>query len=610
MKEKRFIEQNKEKWSEFDELLQSKSKDPQKLSNLFVQITEDLSVAKTYFPNRMVKAYLNNSSQKLFLSLYKNKQRPFKKLQFFFFEEMPFIIYKARKELLISFFVFALATIIGIISCLNDPNYAEIVTSKMYVEMTEKNIESGDPMAVYKKDDAFNMFLRIAWNNLRVAFYCFALGITACVGTIFFLLINGTMLGGFQFFFYKKGVFLESLLTIWQHGTIEILAIIIAGGAGIVMGAGVIFPGTYPRTQALQISAKKGLKIMLALVPLIILAAFIEAYITRLTHFPIIFRLFVIFSSLAIMLGYFVYLPYLKYKNGFHASLQYEKPPTQKPIKILLEKVKSSGDLFSEAFIIYTKKLSGILPVALILGLAYGLLHVFYYQEKVYVIDFSDFGAMYMEYLRYSFFSFLDFFNYNGKMAFLPLNIISFTFIMIYSIKFIFEEKNQEISFGFKTIFALLILSVVLNISLATGIEIGFFFFLIFIPFIGVWMSNFVHENTNVLNAGIATMKKFLTEFATYILLWLMLNLVLIVFMLLSNSTIAGFILDFVSTNFVMESDAIAKFYAFSSAFVAVFSFVMFMPVHFIAYQLFYFSQKEKLEANYLKSRIEKFETL
>lgn len=59
-----------------------------------------------------------------------------------------------------------------------------------------------------------------------------------------------------------------------------------------------------------------------------------------------------------------------------------------------------------------------------------------------------------------------------------------------------------------------------------------------------------------------------------------------------------------------MEGDSIAKFYAFSAAFVAIFTFVMIVPVQFIAYQLFYFSQKEKLEANYLKSRIEKFETL
>ncbi|NCP46747.1 MAG: stage II sporulation protein M, partial [Flavobacteriales bacterium] len=46
---------------------------------------------------------------------------------------------------------------------------------------------------------------------------------------------NGVTLGSFQYIFLAKGLFLESYLTIWIHGTLEIPAIIIAGGAGIVL---------------------------------------------------------------------------------------------------------------------------------------------------------------------------------------------------------------------------------------------------------------------------------------------------------------------------------------------------------------------------------------
>ena len=72
MRERKFIEQNKQKWREFERTLESNRKDPDKLSNLFVQITDDLSYSRTFYPNRSVRVYLNNLAQKVFYSIYKN----------------------------------------------------------------------------------------------------------------------------------------------------------------------------------------------------------------------------------------------------------------------------------------------------------------------------------------------------------------------------------------------------------------------------------------------------------------------------------------------------------------------------------------------------------
>ena len=54
MKETTFIDKNKEKWHEFEKLSRAKSTDPDKLSELFVELTEDLSYAKTFYPKRTV----------------------------------------------------------------------------------------------------------------------------------------------------------------------------------------------------------------------------------------------------------------------------------------------------------------------------------------------------------------------------------------------------------------------------------------------------------------------------------------------------------------------------------------------------------------------------
>ena len=69
MRETGFIKQNKEKWKEFEKTLNYKDKDPDKLNNLFIQITDDLSYSRTFYPNRSVRVYLNNLAQQIFHSI-------------------------------------------------------------------------------------------------------------------------------------------------------------------------------------------------------------------------------------------------------------------------------------------------------------------------------------------------------------------------------------------------------------------------------------------------------------------------------------------------------------------------------------------------------------
>ena len=69
MRETKFIEQNKEKWSKFEKILDDNKKDPGELSEVFIDITDDLSYARTHYPNRSVTVYLNSLAQKIFQKL-------------------------------------------------------------------------------------------------------------------------------------------------------------------------------------------------------------------------------------------------------------------------------------------------------------------------------------------------------------------------------------------------------------------------------------------------------------------------------------------------------------------------------------------------------------
>jgi uncharacterized membrane protein SpoIIM required for sporulation len=361
MRETKFIEQNQEKWAEFEQMLQENQHKPEKLNDLFIQITDDLSYARTFYPNRSVRIYLNGLAQKVFYNIYKGT--PFSKgrLRRFWAHELPRIFWEERSALLLSFSILTIAFLIGLVSSIINPEFARVVLGEHYVEMTIRNIEHGDPMAVYKESQPFAMTLGIGLNNLAVAVQTAVSGVLASLGTIFILLSNGVMVGAFQYFFVEKGVFWQSFLTIWIHGTLEISTIIVAGAAGLTAGSGLIFPGTYRRIQAFQISMRRGLKIFFGIVPLIILAAIFESYFTRYTDTPAFIRGMFIAASLGFVAWYFVWLPWHKHRIGSFAQEEsFRDLPPDVDQRINFQVTKNAGEILSDSFAIALRNLNPI----------------------------------------------------------------------------------------------------------------------------------------------------------------------------------------------------------------------------------------------------------
>src|SRR5690606_1431316 len=112
-----------------------------------------------------------------------------------------------------------------------------------------------------------------------------------------------------QTMFFLKDLGWQSVLVIWIHGTLEISAIIIAGGAGLILGKSVLFPGTYKRKDSIKAGVKDGMKLMIGLIPIFIVAGFLEGFITRLTNMPVAVSLCILLASFSFIIWYFVYYP-------------------------------------------------------------------------------------------------------------------------------------------------------------------------------------------------------------------------------------------------------------------------------------------------------------
>lgn len=316
MREASFVRQNKEKWIGFENALENNVEiNPDDLASYYIQLTNDLSYAQTYFPESKTLLYLNSLASQAHQKIYITKKESKNKIISFWRDEFPLFFYKYHKTLLYAFLIFMSAVLIGAVSTLNDDSFVRLILGDSYVNMTIENIEKGEPMAVYKGGSNIGSFLGITINNIRVAIIAFALGVFFSVGTVYVLFSNGIMLGAFITFFYNYGI-LEKTSTIWLHGTIEISVIVIAGCAGLVMGNSFLFPKTYSRRVAFMKGAKDGLKIVVSTIPFFIIAGFIEGFITRYGEaIPSFLAYGIIFMSLFVIVYYYIVYPIVLHKT-------------------------------------------------------------------------------------------------------------------------------------------------------------------------------------------------------------------------------------------------------------------------------------------------------
>ena len=319
-----FIKRNVEKWNRYQH---EKTDDPDETAERFVTLVDDLSYAKTYYPKSKVTRWINAIAADIYLSIYKNKKEKYTRFFTFWKYELPLLFKKYHTIFLFTFLVFSCFVFIGVFSSAKDETFIRGVLGDNYVDMTEENIAKGDPFGVYKDANPFTMFVRIAMNNTFIAFLMALGGLLAGVGTLYAMWQNGLMLGCFQYMFFAKGLGFKSVMVIWIHGTLEISAIVIAATAGFILASGILFPGTYSRKVSFKRNAKDAAKVLISLIPVFIVAAFFESYVTHLmsqtydkannSGLPVWASVLILSVSLAFIIWYFVLFPIRLHRKGY-----------------------------------------------------------------------------------------------------------------------------------------------------------------------------------------------------------------------------------------------------------------------------------------------------
>ena len=325
MREAMFIKKNAEKWNKYQH---SPTDNPDETAERFVNLIDDLSYAKTFYPKSKATRWINGIAAGIYQSIYQNRKEKYSRIFTFWKYELPLLFKRYHRIFLFTIVVFILFVAIGVFSSKENPDFVRGVLGDRYVNMTEDNIDKGDPFGVYKDGNPFSMFVMIGFNNIYVAFRAFIGGFTLGLFTMMIMWTNGIMLGSFQYMFFAKGLGIKSVLVIWIHGSLEISAIVIASTAGFILAAGILFPGTYSRFVSFKRNAKDAAKILLSLVPVFIVAAFFESYVTHLmsqtydkstnSGLPVWASVAILIVSFAFVIWYFVILPIRLHKKGYY----------------------------------------------------------------------------------------------------------------------------------------------------------------------------------------------------------------------------------------------------------------------------------------------------
>jgi uncharacterized membrane protein SpoIIM required for sporulation len=315
MREAQFLKQNAEKWKQYERDLQTQH-NPDVFADRFIELTDDLSYSKTFYPKSNTTKYLNGIASQFHQKIYKNKKEKSSRIFSFWQYELPFLFKQYHRQLLYAFLFFIVFTLIGALSAKYDDNIVRIILSDEYVNMTNANIAKGDPFAVYKSENEFTMFAGIAIHNIQVSFATFVMGIFFSVGTVYLIMQNGIMLGSFMQFFFAKGLGTQAVLAIFIHGTIEISVLVVAGCSGLVLGNSLLFPKTYNRSESLKKGGRDAMKIAFGLMPFFIIAAFFEGFVTR--HYktiPLLVNVLILALSLLLIVWYFIFYPIILNKR-------------------------------------------------------------------------------------------------------------------------------------------------------------------------------------------------------------------------------------------------------------------------------------------------------
>jgi len=248
----------------------------QELALLYRQTASDLSAVRQDESGGQLAIYLNQLMARAHNLIYMGRRAKPKGIWAFYKDGFPAIFRETLPDTLAAFIIFLAAGVASFLVALADPAFPRYLLGGQMMDTIQRH-EMWTHSIVTVKPLASSFILT---NNLTVSFTTFALGITAGIGTVWMMVLNGLLIGTVGEACWKEGMSLQLWSFVAAHGVLELPAIFIAGGAGFGIARGLLFPGRLSRRASLAAAGSRSVRLVLGTIPLLLIAGFLEGFVS------------------------------------------------------------------------------------------------------------------------------------------------------------------------------------------------------------------------------------------------------------------------------------------------------------------------------------------
>ncbi|MGK7929967.1 MAG: stage II sporulation protein M [Microcystaceae cyanobacterium] len=273
------------------------------LASLYRSVSADLARAQTHDLGHVLIKDLQQLTSRSYSQIYMGSRRQEWQGMIEFYQwRLPTVMQQTWPYIATATAIFGLGALIAWWYAWTDPSFVSLIAPPELISMVrdEQKLWMGSILGVEPVASS-----NIMINNIRVSFNAVAGGITAGILTIYIMFFNGIHIGGIATLVGQNKLAYPFWAFVFPHGSLELPAIFLAGGAGLLIAKALLFPRPYRRIDAFKIYGFQAAQLIFGIIPMLIIAGIIEGFYSPspLIPAPIKYLTGIILFTLLILYG-------------------------------------------------------------------------------------------------------------------------------------------------------------------------------------------------------------------------------------------------------------------------------------------------------------------
>ena len=300
----RWIARRETSWRQLEKLLKQsekrglkslESQQVRQMASLYRSVSADLARAQSHQVSPTVIRDLRELTSRGYSQIYQGSRRQeWKEVSDFYRYGLPEVVQQCWGYIAVATLLFFFGVVVGWWYAWRDESFMTLVLGSGFVEEVKETQELWTA-SIMGLEPVASSGLMI--NNISVALRAMVGGITMYmpdvpmitppgVFTVYVLGFNGVMIGCVAVLVAQANLAYDLWAFVFPHGALELPAIFFAGGTGLLLARGILFPGQYRRVDALKVYGLQAAKLLYGIVPMLVIAGVIEGFFSPQTWIP------------------------------------------------------------------------------------------------------------------------------------------------------------------------------------------------------------------------------------------------------------------------------------------------------------------------------------